>query len=59
MQYDLDIEEVKDAIVKNNNDSGARVILENGYEQIISARAYLKSKKDIENITIRLKIISL
>ena len=53
IQYDLDIEEIKDAIVKNNNDSGARVILENGYEQIISARAYLKSKKDIENITIK------
>ena len=45
IQYDLDIEEIKDAITKNNNDSGARVILENGYEQIISARAYLKSKK--------------
>jgi Cu(I)/Ag(I) efflux system membrane protein CusA/SilA len=53
IQYDLDIEEIKDAITKNNNDSGARVILENGYEQIISARAYLKSKKDIENITIK------
>ncbi|QNM88108.1 efflux RND transporter permease subunit [Aliarcobacter cryaerophilus] len=53
IQYDLGIEEIKDAITKNNNDSGARVILENGYEQIISARAYLKSKKDIENITIK------
>jgi len=53
IQYDLDIEEIKDAITKNTNDSGARVILENGYEQIISARAYLKSKKDIENITIK------
>ena len=53
IQYDLDIEVIKDAITKNNNDSGARVILENGYEQIISARAYLKSKKDIENITIK------
>ena len=42
IQYDLDIEEIKDAITKNNNDSGSRVILENGYEQIISARAYLK-----------------
>jgi copper/silver efflux system protein len=53
VQYDLSIEEVKEVITRNNNDSGARVILENGYEQIISARAYLKSKKDIENITIK------
>lgn len=55
VQYDLGIEEVRDAIVKNNNDSGTRVILENGYERIISARAYLKSKKDIENITIKIQ----
>lgn len=53
VQYDLSIEEIKNAITMNNNDSGARVILENGYERIISARAYLKSKKDIEEITIK------
>ena len=53
VQYDLSIEEIKNAISKNNNDSGARLLLENGYEQIISARAYLKSKADIENITIK------
>ena len=53
VQYDLSVKDIKEAITKNNNDSGARVILENGYEQIISARAYLKSKKDIENITIK------
>lgn len=53
VQYDISIKELKDAITMNNNDSGARVILENGYENIISARAYLKSKKDIEEITIK------
>ncbi|MFX4243399.1 efflux RND transporter permease subunit, partial [Aliarcobacter butzleri] len=52
-QYDLSILEIKEAIEKNNNDSGARILLENGYERIISARAYLKSKKDIEDITIK------
>ncbi|WP_418187066.1 efflux RND transporter permease subunit [Aliarcobacter lanthieri] len=53
VQYDLSILEIKEAIEKNNNDSGARILLENGYERIISARAYLKSKKDIEAITIK------
>ncbi|QKF74338.1 CusA family copper/silver efflux pump [Aliarcobacter faecis] len=53
VKYDLSIDEIKNALTMNNNDSGARVILENGYERIISARAYLKSKKDIENITIK------
>lgn len=53
VQYDISTKELKDAITMNNNDSGARVILENGYENIISARAYLKSKKDIEEITVK------
>jgi len=53
VKYDLSIKEIKEALEKNNNDSGARILLENGYEQIINTRAYLKSKKDIENITIK------
>ncbi|MBP9489815.1 MAG: efflux RND transporter permease subunit [Aliarcobacter sp.] len=53
VQYDLDINEIKETIVANNSDNGGRIILENGYEQIITARGYLKSVSDIENITIK------
>ncbi|OCL88446.1 Cation efflux system protein CusA [Aliarcobacter thereius] len=53
VQYDLSIDDIQNAVLANNNDSGARIILENGYENIISARAYLKNKFDIENITIK------
>ena len=53
VQYDLNINEIKEKIVANNNDNGGRIILENGYEQIITARGYLKSLSDIENITIK------
>ena len=52
VQYDLNINDIKEIIVANNSDIGGRIILENGYEQIITARGYLKSVADIENITI-------
>ena len=52
VQYDLNINDIKEIIVANNSDNGGRIILENGYEQIITARGYLKSVADIENITI-------
>ena len=53
VQYDINIDEIKNAIQSNNSDTGGRVVLENGYENIITARGYLKSNIDIENITIR------
>ena len=53
VQYDLNINEIKDIIQANNSDIGGRIILENGYEHIITARGYLKSLSDIENITIK------
>ncbi|MDY3201734.1 MAG: efflux RND transporter permease subunit, partial [Arcobacter sp.] len=52
VQYDLSIDEIKKVLVANNSDTGGRIILENGYEHIITARGYLKSVVDIENITI-------
>jgi len=52
VQYDLGIEDIRKIIQANNSDTGGRIILENGYENIITARGYLKSVSDIENITI-------
>ncbi|MDY3205871.1 MAG: CusA/CzcA family heavy metal efflux RND transporter, partial [Arcobacter sp.] len=43
----------KKVLQANNSDTGGRIILENGYEHIITARGYLKSVVDIENITIK------
>jgi Cu(I)/Ag(I) efflux system membrane protein CusA/SilA len=53
VQYDISVDDVKKALTKNNDDKGGRIILENGYEHIISARGYLKNVYDIENITIK------
>ncbi|MGD9553559.1 MAG: efflux RND transporter permease subunit [Arcobacteraceae bacterium] len=53
VQYDISIAEVKNALTKNNNDSGGRIVLENGFEHMITARGYLQSVVDIENITVK------
>ena len=53
VQYNLSINEVKNALTKNNNDKGGRIILENGFEHMIQAKGYLKSVVDIEEIEIK------
>ncbi|MFY9089250.1 efflux RND transporter permease subunit [Arcobacter aquimarinus] len=53
VQYNLDIQNIKNSIQSNNKDVGGGIILENGFEHIITARGYLKSVYDIENITIQ------
>ncbi|ADG91831.1 heavy metal efflux pump, CzcA family [Arcobacter nitrofigilis DSM 7299] len=53
VQYNLSINDVKKALVSNNDEKGGRIILENGYEHMIQARGYLKSVVDIENITVK------
>lgn len=53
VQFNLSIKEVKNALTNNNDEKGGRIILENGFEQMIQAKGYLKSVVDIENITIK------
>ncbi len=53
VQYDISLDEIKKAIEENNSDKGGRIVLENGFENIITARGYLKSVEDIENITLK------
>jgi Cu(I)/Ag(I) efflux system membrane protein CusA/SilA len=53
VQYDISINQIKNALTKNNDEKGGRIILENGFEHMIQARAYLKNINDIENITIK------
>ena len=53
VQYNISTKSIREAISKSNNDKGGRIILENGFEQIITASGYLKTIEDIENITIQ------
>ena len=53
VEQDLTIQDVIKAIKSNNEDRGGRIILENGYENIIQAIGYVKSLDDLGNIVIK------
>ena len=53
VQYNISTQEIIKKIQQSNNDKGGRVILENGFEQIITASGYLKNVQDIQNITVK------
>lgn len=53
VKYNIGINEITNALKKNNQDIGGGVLLQNGYENIIQARGYASSIEDIENITLK------
>ncbi len=53
VEQELSIQDVIKAIKVNNEDRGGRIILENGYENIIQAIGYAKTSEDLGNIIIK------
>ncbi|RVZ08804.1 efflux RND transporter permease subunit, partial [Helicobacter pylori] len=43
IRYNLNLEQVANAIKNSNNDTGGGVILENGFEKIIRSHGYIQS----------------
>ena len=53
VEQELSIQDVIKAVKANNEDRGGRILLENGYEQIIQAIGYAKTSEDLGNIVIK------
>jgi len=53
VEQELSIQDVIKAVKANNQDRGGRILLENGYEQIIQAIGYAKTSEDLGNIVIK------
>lgn len=53
IQYNISFKEISDSLKKNNNDTGGRIVLDNGYEKIVETKGYLQSEQDISNIVIK------
>lgn len=53
IQYNLDISDIAKVIKANNNDTGGRVVLQNGYEWMVSAKGYVKDLDDIRSLVIK------
>ncbi|MBU0721640.1 CusA/CzcA family heavy metal efflux RND transporter, partial [bacterium] len=53
VQYNLDIADIAKVIKANNNDTGGRILLQNGYEWMVSAKGYVKDLDDIRSLVIK------
>lgn len=53
IQYNLDIQDIAKTIKANNNDTGGRIVLQNGYEWMVSAKGYVKDMDDIRSLVVK------
>ena len=53
VQYDLSISDISKTIKTNNSDTGGRIVLQNGYEWMVSAKGYVKSLDEIRSLVIK------
>jgi len=55
VKYDLSIQDIAKVLKANNNDTGGRIVIENGYEWMVQAKGYVKNLDDIRNLVITTK----
>ncbi|MCD6189914.1 MAG: efflux RND transporter permease subunit [Sulfurimonas sp.] len=55
VKYDLSIQDIAKVLQANNNDTGGRIVIENGYEWMVQAKGYVKNLDDIRNLVITTK----
>ncbi|UCN00211.1 CusA/CzcA family heavy metal efflux RND transporter [Sulfurimonas sp. SWIR-19] len=55
VRYNLSIQDIKRVLAKNNNDTGGRIVIKNGYEWMVQAKGYIKNLDDIRNLVVTTK----
>jgi len=55
IRYDLSINDIARVIKSNNNDTGGRIVIENGFEWMVQAKGYVQDLDDIQNLVVTLK----
>ena len=55
VQYNLSIQDVARTLKNNNNDTGGRIVIQNGYEWMVQAKGYVKDLAEIRNLVITTK----
>ena len=55
VRYSLSIQDVKKALKENNNDTGGRIVIQNGFEWMVQAKGYLKDLDDIRSLVVTTK----
>jgi len=55
VQYNLSIKDVSKTLKDNNNDTGGRIVIQNGYEWMVQAKGYIKDLDEIRNLIVATK----
>jgi len=55
VRYNLSIADIATVLKQNNNDTGGRIVIKNGYEWMVQARGYIKNLDDIRALSVTTK----
>lgn len=55
VQYDLSINDISRTLQENNNDTGGRIVIQNGYEWMVQAKGYIKDLDEIRQLVVTTK----
>ena len=55
VRYNLSVQDIKNVLKKNNNDTGGRIVIQNGFEWMIQAQGYVKNLDDIRKLVVTTK----
>ncbi len=55
VRYDLSIGDIAKVLKSNNNDTGGRIVIENGFEWMVQAKGYIKDLDDIRELVVSVK----
>jgi len=55
IQYDLSIKDVSRTLKENNNDTGGRIVIQNGFEWMVQAKGYIKNLDEIRQLVVATK----
>ncbi len=52
IRYNLSIKDVAKVLKENNNDTGGRIVIENGFEWMVQAKGYVQNLDDIRKLVV-------
>jgi copper/silver efflux system protein len=52
IRYDLSINDIAKVLKANNNDTGGRIVIENGFEWMVQAKGYVQDLDDISKLVV-------
>ncbi len=55
VRYDLSVSDIAKVLKANNNDTGGRIVIQNGYEWMVQAKGYVKDLNEIRNLVLTTK----